>query len=743
MLTLDLGEQGSTESRPTIGQAARVVDRNADIRKCMQHMRAELVATTQRHEEQLVRSMERHLAIQSAGWRSAPSEAKRTLGRSTSKGSIGLPPPPTPGTPVRPAAPPRALAFGAEDTQQLLAVDVDACDSELGDAPGKNQHRSLRFRAATVDIDDCDSELAEAPGKVAPAPSPRSVSSTRTGSNSQGSNTQSIPEEVAKEKAFGSETGPCLPGAWAAPLPPGTTLTSRRPSGASAASKASSCGQPHLKRLDSQWAAPADGMLSYPAEIPTLPSEEGSILDSKGSKGSSLPSFGGRWATPTGLFSRAPKRVTPSQSLAYSSLPRRQSLFESKHSATILTKTPSYESLSAIFIIMNAIFIIWETEIRALTANQQDGATTGHVDVFYFNMASNAFCMIFVLDLLLRILLERWLFLHSSEWGWNVFDIFVCFTAAVEMLVQWYALFQKSDDSGLSKFLRKFSMLRILRLLRVIRVARSMRCIRFIRDLRLMVFSLTSSLRSLAWSVVLIGIILMVFGVCFTDGVIAHCLHENTFNDDSTKDMRMYFGDVPTSAVSLFMAMTGGEDWGAIFKSLAPLPWEYTLLFLVFVTFAVLALLNLVTAVFINAAMQRSMNDRELAVQQELESKEELSAILQTVFLELDTGGTGSLSAKEFENHIEDDKIMAYLRSRQIEIGQVRTLFTLLDKDQTGDVSMEEFVEGIIRFKGGATSMDLAVLAYQVEYIQQMLTSVLSLMQVDEEACHVECQEAD
>merc|ERR1719476_894296 len=169
--------------------------------------------------------------------------------------------------------------------------------------------------------------------------------------------------------------------------------------------------------------------------------------------------------------------------------------------------------------------------------------------------------------------------------------------------------------------------------------------------------------------------------------------------------------------------MTGGEDWGNILSALEPLPQEYTYLFLLFIGFAVLALLNLVTAVFINAAMQRSQNDRELAVQQELESKEELSAIIQRVFLELDANNSGCLSAEEFEKHIEDEKIMAYLRSRGIDICQVRTLFTLLDVDQTGDVSMDEFVHGILRLRGGATSMDLAVLAYQVEYMVQMLAA--------------------
>merc|ERR1740121_1496040 len=96
--------------------------------------------------------------------------------------------------------------------------------------------------------------------------------------------------------------------------------------------------------------------------------------------------------------------------------------------------------------------------------------------------------------------------------------------------------------------------------------------------------------------------------------------------------------------------------------------------------------------------------------------------------MELDTNQSGSLSIDEFQKHIEDEKIQAIFRSRQIDLGQVQTLFELLDVDETGDVDMEEFVQGVLRLKGGATSMDLAVLTYRVEYIHHRLTSLTKLL---------------
>merc|ERR1740121_2810190 len=108
--------------------------------------------------------------------------------------------------------------------------------------------------------------------------------------------------------------------------------------------------------------------------------------------------------------------------------------------------------------------------------------------------------------------------------------------------------------------------------------------------------------------------------------------------------------------------------------------------------------------------------------------------------MELDTNQSGSLSIDEFQKHIEDEKIQAIFRSRQIDLGQVQTLFFLLDVDETGDVDMEEFVQGVLRLKGGATSMDLAVLTYRVEHILHRIQTLSSLLAqfLPQEECPME-----
>lgn len=264
--------------------------------------------------------------------------------------------------------------------------------------------------------------------------------------------------------------------------------------------------------------------------------------------------------------------------------------------------------------------------------------------------------------------------------------------------------------------LGKFSMLRIIRLLRVVRTSRTIRMGRFVRELRLMVYSLAGAMKTLGWAVVLIAIIIAIFGVYFTDGAVVHLEHHRT-QVEANQALRMRFGALSSASLSLYMGMSGGVDWTELWEALGPLPAEYKFALLMFVTFSILALLNVITAVFVETAMQRSQNDRELLVQQELEQKVEFVDTLQRVFEELDANGSGSLTMEEFERQIQDEHILTYLSTLEIEVDQVRMLLPLLDLDRNGEVDIDEFINGCIRLKGGARSLDVGILQYQIEWL--------------------------
>lgn len=698
---------GTQNGQTVVGRSSSSNRLNADLQRCLRSLCAEMETCLHHHQEEVERVVERQSTLHSAGWRSAPSDGHNfrqqlsmCLEDSPAAAVAG------PGAPQKYLRPPPAPPTTVQGVPGVLAGSSPPCRN-VEEGPGAAAATAKAWLAAK--------------GCSLPNSSPRSASSTCTGSQSLQNScggvgdvvigrpfeeTQMCPTKASWEDDVASEpdcklTLPHSPVDEAPPQPP-------------------RIAPPLLLEVEELQNADAtmSTALSYSRDDGARAGRE-AWSPNRVRTSSDFDRAKTRWATPS-------KSATKANLAPYSPLARRrrQMMIASQTASSRFTRSPCYELAQAVVIVLNAIFVIWETQRLAALAAAEARAGELDKDAEYFGRASDAFCLLFLIDLALRSITERWHFFRSKDGGWNVFDIFVCFLAVAESIVQ-HAF---PGEAAWRSFLRQFSMLRILRLLRVIRAARALKVLKFIRELRLMVFSLTSSLRSFLWSVVLILIILLVFGVYFTDGAIAYCLRHNLMHADSTAELRKHFGSLPASTLSLFMAMSGGEDWATILSSLEPLSRQYTFLFLIFISFAILALLNVVTAVFINAALQRSNNDRELAVQQELESKDELAAIIQQVFIELDVNHSGSLSIDEFEKHIDDEKIQAYLRSRQIDICQVRTIFALLDVDGTGDVDMEEFVQGVLRLKGGATSMDLAVLTYRVEYILHRMSALTKLL---------------
>merc|ERR1719391_354544 len=105
---------------------------------------------------------------------------------------------------------------------------------------------------------------------------------------------------------------------------------------------------------------------------------------------------------------------------------------------------------------------------------------------------------------------------------------------------------------------------------------------------------------------------------------------------------------------SLYWAVSGGEDWSQVLEPLHSLPLGYVLVFYVFITFSMFAMLNVVTSVFVDSTMQRSQNDREFVVQCELQGKQEFMETMEQIFEELDVRGTGEISLGELEERMQD-----------------------------------------------------------------------------------------
>merc|ERR1719221_138818 len=82
-------------------------------------------------------------------------------------------------------------------------------------------------------------------------------------------------------------------------------------------------------------------------------------------------------------------------------------------------------------------------------------------------------------------------------------------------------------------------------------------------------------------------------------------------------------------------------------------------------------------------------------------------------FIEADTDKSGTLSWEEFESHMQNTKIKAYFQTLDLDVSQAHLVFELLDVDNSDEVTVDEFLEGCMRLKGHARSVDVNLLILQ------------------------------
>ncbi|CAE7445411.1 cac [Symbiodinium pilosum] len=148
---------------------------------------------------------------------------------------------------------------------------------------------------------------------------------------------------------------------------------------------------------------------------------------------------------------------------------------------------------------------------------------------------------------------------------------------------------------------------------------------------------------------------------------------------------------------------------------------------LIYITLSVFTILNVVTGVFVNTAIERASADKEIASLKTLQKRNEQMQALQSVFEEMNQErGSDQLKVEDIEAAVNVDKLDSVLESLGISTDDVKTLFSLIDTDGSGAIDLQEFVSGCMQLHGPARSMQLAKMGYENKRIAASLKKLLS-----------------
>eukprot|EP00928_Gymnodinium_smaydae_P039690 TRINITY_DN27052_c3_g2_i1.p1 TRINITY_DN27052_c3_g2~~TRINITY_DN27052_c3_g2_i1.p1 ORF type:complete len:888 (-),score=173.99 TRINITY_DN27052_c3_g2_i1:134-2797(-) len=358
-------------------------------------------------------------------------------------------------------------------------------------------------------------------------------------------------------------------------------------------------------------------------------------------------------------------------------------------------------------IVANSVFIGAYSEFSLQTEIGRIRTPDRDVNSEIWTIGEFLFCGYFTFELLIRFFSSPLFFVTGPDWRWNLFDFILVLNCAIDLIVK-----EMIVDAG------SLTYIRILRIVRMARILRMIRVMRFFRSLRLMVYSIFHSLLSLLWVFLLMVFGIYVFSIFIMSQLLEYVKERVDFNrpavpqDDVLLDT---FGTVFNSVVTLFSSICGGWNWIDLYIPLFYVNPFVGCAFIFYIFFVVFGVLNVVTGAFVDSMRLVSERDRDAVVEAELKKADKLRDTMEKIFMEADVDGSGLLSWEEFEAHLGDERVRAYFQTLEIDVSQAKALFLLLDIDESDEVPINRFVDGCMRMRGSATSIDVNMLLYENE----------------------------
>jgi len=375
-----------------------------------------------------------------------------------------------------------------------------------------------------------------------------------------------------------------------------------------------------------------------------------------------------------------------------------------------------FELGSALLIFINSIFIAADTDFAVVNPGESLPS--------YFWIVNTVFVFIFGAELMLRVAADgsHFFSLKHHGIGWNVFDtLLVASSLGEEALNFWNYMMAESGSNPIGS-----DAMRTLRLLRLVRAFRIVRVVRIFQDLRMMLTGIASAMKPMFWAVVVLFAIIYLVAMALLQFAAEEFTAKAASADGGALSKENfdllaehYRGLLPTF-YTLYKAICGGLDWGDAAQPMFAIHAGLGVVFCTYIAFAVLCVLNIMTGQFVEAANRMAAQDDEMIMAEQLFQRARLVNDLQRIFAVGDTDHSGELSYEEVMTILNDTKMQSWLRKLGVEVDayNASSLFSLLDFDENGSLSIDEFIMAMQAVRGTARSIDLARALQEIKSVK-------------------------
>eukprot|EP00927_Polykrikos_kofoidii_P082909 TRINITY_DN8364_c0_g2_i6.p1 TRINITY_DN8364_c0_g2~~TRINITY_DN8364_c0_g2_i6.p1 ORF type:complete len:698 (+),score=104.84 TRINITY_DN8364_c0_g2_i6:66-2159(+) len=351
----------------------------------------------------------------------------------------------------------------------------------------------------------------------------------------------------------------------------------------------------------------------------------------------------------------------------------------------------TFELLSGFVIILNALMVGLEQEFK------RRGIDTASLDAI-----EHIFLCVYIAELGMRFFAVGKAIFSDR---WTRFDIFL---VSAGVISGWIVepIVVKIDMQDTATFA-------ILRTTRLLRLARTLRLLVTFKELWLLVRGLMSSIHTMMYTALLVGIVIYVFS-CLSMILVTNNPN-NMQNPYYRKHVEEYFDNLGLTMLTL-VRFVSLDSLSGVYTPLIMNDWTLTLYFAPVFLILSIVLMNLVTAIIVNSAMEQAMQDKEM--QKAIDDNKKKNGVkqLRKLFVRLDEDGSGHVCRREIIDISAEDKAILFQYTAASDLEEV---FDALDVDGDDELGIDEFIDGIWQVYVSNSPIELRRLDKQIGILRR------------------------
>ena len=126
----------------------------------------------------------------------------------------------------------------------------------------------------------------------------------------------------------------------------------------------------------------------------------------------------------------------------------------------------------------------------------------------------------------------------------------------------------------------------------------------------------------------------------------------------------------------------------------------------------------------IKDTLDAAQNDMQQQVVDKVLKKTEFMNKLEGIFRAIDENGTGIITEERLTKVLDIPKVAAYFQTMELDIHEGKALFQVL-QNGNGEVTLEEFIDGIMRCKGPARAIDQVAMQADLRAMDAKIVQLL------------------